>query len=327
MRHRLIYFVLALTLAAGLAGLAAGGARAQDPTIPTRTPTPGSQPPPPNPTATDDNQPNPPPPQATATTTAPGATATATVTTAGQTTATATTTTTGGATATTTPDTRQATACDDSPYITAVGVVYIYEGPGGDYNILATLQDGDTRRIVGRAGYADWWVIMLTSTETGWVDDQDVTVSGNTGLAPVIDPPPIGGATPTRGAPWNPTPPPFPTCPATATATATATPTATPTATAVAPTAAPAATNDTGTTPAAESAQSAGSATATAASPAEVAPGTGLDPRGSESARADSPTSTTNLILPLAGLALIAGGIVMALMARNRSPKKPDEPK
>lgn len=319
MRHRLIYLILALTLVVGLAGLATRDARAQDPTIPTRTPTPGV--PPPNPTATnDDNQPNPPPPGATATTTVPGATTTATATTASL--ATSTATTAGNTTPTTTADTRQATTCDDSPFITAVGVVYVYDGPGGDYNISATLQDGDTRRIVGRAGYADWWVIMLTLTETGWVDSQDVTVSGNTGLAPVIDPPPIGGATPTRGVPWNPTPPPFPTCPATATATATST--ATPTSTASVTVPAPAATSATTvTTPAAESAAA---ATATAEPLTEVAPGTGLEPRGAESARADSPTSTMNLILPLAGLALIAGGIIMALMARNRGAKKPDEP-
>ncbi len=321
MRYRLIYLILALTLVVGLAALAARDARAQDPTIPTRTPTPGA--PPPNPTATnDDNSPDPPAPTNT---TAPGATALATVaagaTSQGTATAAAASSLTPAALATTTRDTRQADTCDDSPFITAVGVVYVYEGPGGDYNIGATLQDGETRRIVGRAGYADWWVIMLTPTETGWVDDEDVTVSGNTGLAPVIDPPTIGGATPTRGTPWNPTPPPFPTCPATATATAT--PTATPTSTATPTATVQAAISAATATPAAESAAA---TTATAAPLTDVAPGTGLDPRGSESARADSPTSSVNLILPLAGLALIAGGIVMALMARNRGAKKPDEP-
>lgn len=315
MRHQLIYLVLALTLVVGLAGLAVRGAQAQDPTIPTRTPTPGA--PPPNPTATDDNQPNPPAPTDTP---APGTTATtvATATAAGIVAGSATPAGTANS-LTTTPDTRQAGTCDDSPFATAVGVVYVYEGPGGDYNINATLQDGDTRRIVGRAGYADWWVIMLTPTETGWVDDQDVTVSGNPGLAPVVDPPPIGGATPTRGAPWNPTPPPFPTCPATATAT----PTATPTATASATTSAPATTSATAASSAAESAAA---TTAAAEPPTEVAPGTGLDSRGAESARTASPTSTMNLILPLGGLALIAGGIVIALIARNRGAKKPDEP-
>ena len=320
MRQRLTFLALVLTLVLGLAGLARG-AQAQDPTIPTRTPTPGA--PPPGPTATDDDQPTPPPPGATATTAAPGATATTAAATAtGQ--ATATTTTGSSATPTTTPDTRQADTCDDSPYITAVGVVYVYAGPGGDYNIVATLQDGDTRRIVGRAGYADWWVIMLTPTETGWVDDQDVTVSGNTGLAPVIDPPPIGAATATRGAPWNPTPPPFPTYPATATPTSTPTSTPTATATTNSTAAVPAASSDAAATPAAESAAA---TSATAQQTAETVAGTGLDPRGAESARSESPTSNVNLILPLAGLALIAGGIVMALMARNRGAKKPDEPK
>src|SRR5690606_15656316 len=45
---------------------------------------------------------------------------------------------------------------------------------------------------------------------------------------------------------------------------------------------------------------------------------TGLNSRGSETFRAASPTSATNLILPLIGLALIAGGIVLALLSRNR---------
>jgi hypothetical protein len=54
-----------------------------------------------------------------------------------------------------------------------------------------------------------------------------------------------------------------------------------------------------------------------------VATGSGVTSRGAEDSRAAAPTSPVNLILPIAGLALIGGGIILALLARN----KPGAPK
>ena len=56
----------------------------------------------------------------------------------------------------------------------------------------------------------------------------------------------------------------------------------------------------------------------TSSANAENAPDTGLTSRGSDASRTASPTNVTNLILPLLGLALIAGGIILALLSRNR---------
>jgi hypothetical protein len=75
-----------------------------------------------------------------------------------------------------------------------------------------------------------------------------------------------------------------------------------------------------------ESAATAAPATEVATS-GEATGGLGLESRGAEAARANSPTNTLNLLLPLAGVALIAGGILLALMTRIRGPKTPDEPK
>ena len=54
----------------------------------------------------------------------------------------------------------------------------------------------------------------------------------------------------------------------------------------------------------------------------DSASGPGMVSRSSGASRTASPTSVTNLILPLAGLALIAVGIVLALAARKRGAPK-----
>ncbi|WP_095042159.1 SH3 domain-containing protein [Candidatus Promineifilum breve] len=308
----------------------AGMAKAQGGTIPTRTPTPGpEQPTQVIPTATDDGPDNPPPPPATETTAPPAATSTATLPPPAASTATtqppAATLVTAGQAATT-----AATAeCDDTPIIEANRRMAVYAGPGGDFEILASLATGETRVILGRAGYADWWQIQLSPDVIAWVDDEDVTVHGNVAGVSIVDPPAINGATPTRGPAWNPTPPPFVPCGPTATVTATATSTATP---AILPTVA---TDQTGaggeaagaaaTTAPPAATSAAGSATPAATD--EAAMGSGVDSRGSEDSRAAGPTSAVNLVLPIVGLGLIGGGIILALMARNRGTKPPAAPK
>lgn len=325
--------VMSILLIGAIGTIFAGAdvARAQDGTVPTRTPTPDPNRPTAqaSPTATRDNAGNPPPPTTTQTSSSP-TTPTATGTQqAGQATATPTTPGTGAAGG----GTLQSGAslpggCDETPYVRTIARLTAYAGPGIDYEPVATLEPEEMRRITGRAADATWWQVQLNTATVGWVQDREVNEFGNTALVAVVETPLRNGATTTPGAPWNPTPLPLLTC------VPTPTPSATPTGTHTPPTSeAGSGAVDVG---AAGSEQPAGetpasSAAGTDPSPAvhegtELPPGPGVSSRGSESSRAASPTSAVNLILPIAGLALIGGGIVLALLSRNRGGKQDTPP-
>ena len=324
MFKRIVIIAVTLAvLAGGMASVRVRSAQAQDPTIPTRTPTPDpSQPTRTDPTATStdpDNPGNPPtntPVPGQTGTASPGASATPMGTTQSPGLAT-------GSAMTSTPDgiapaeVGVTGECDDAPYVEAIKNLVVYAGPGGNYARLATLEIAQTRLILGRAGFADWWQIQVSPDMIGWVDDEDVRVFGNTRLVMLVEPPTINGLTPTPGPAWNPTPPPFPTCAPTPTPSSTSATTPDPTGSAVA------------------SSDGAGGDQPTMAAPDAVVAdvtrvsntgaeanttesGLGVSSRGTEAGRAASPTSTMNLILPVAGLALIGAGIVLALMTRNR---------
>lgn len=326
MSKRNVIVVLILLIGAlGISIPGAGVVRAQDGTVPTRTPTPDpNQPTRVNPTATRDGSENPPPPAATQTaTTAPTATGTQQ---AGLSTATPTVPSSG----TVTGGTLQAGSalsggCDETPYVRAIVRLTTYAGPGADYDPVATLEPEEMRRITGRAADATWWQIQLDTATVGWVQDREVDEFGNTALVAAVDTPPRNGVTATPGVPWNPTPLPLLTCVPTPTPSATPTGTQTP----------PAVESGGG---AGETAATTGSGQSTGGTPeqsvvettgnetvqegVEMPPGPGVSSRGSESSRAASPTSSTNLILPIAGLALIGGGIILALLSRNRGGKQ-----
>jgi uncharacterized protein YgiM (DUF1202 family) len=171
-----------------------------------------------------------------------------------------------GITATNTPAGFFATAepCGEPPTIRVTGQLTVRQGPGNDYPVVITLQNGTVRPIIGRAEQAMYWRIELADGRTGWVLNQAVTVNGYTGNVPIATPPPINGNTPTpaSGPAWNPTP--NPSC-VTATPTATATATATRTPTAVTPTA------ESTTTPTGTESLSAAEAAATAERAASAA--------------------------------------------------------
>lgn len=319
----------------------------QDPTIPTRTPTPDPHKPSPGPSATAEDPGNPQPaPTGTTETGGPGAAPTATQPgavppAAGGTTTPGTGSQPGivmppvllGGTIQANPGV--AGSCSDTPYVRAVRRVIVYAGPGIDFGPIATLEQDEMRPIIGRAAFAQWWQILVDNQTVGWVNDSEVNEYGNTALVPIALPPAINGNTPTPGAPWNPTPLPLLTC------VPTPTPTVTPTTTT------PAGSNA-GNDPNVPGAPGAVAATATIEMvSADVADrsaaqtgnltvpqeeneaGSGVSSRGSETSRVASPTSAMNLILPLAGLALIGGGILLALLSRNRgqSQTKSDQPK
>lgn len=322
-----------------MVGVITPPALAFDPSFPTRTPTPssGQQP---NPTATESGTGNQPEP-----TTSPGSpgselpTQTGTSQAPGLAQATPTSTrlpVLGGAIRANPSGVGE---CSDTPYIRAIQSVVVYGGPGMNFGPVSTLLPEEMRPIFGRYGYGAWWQIEVKPGMLGWVADHTVDEFGNTALVPLVDSPAFNGATPTRGPLWNPTPLPLLTCVPTPTPTTTPTETATPevmsTGNAVGGSV-PAGDAPSGAPPAATSVEMVSAEVfATPVSPQEASAqlsnenpqGSGLNSRGSEAFRAASPTSATNLILPLVGLALIAGGIVLALLSRNRGGGKPDEPK
>lgn len=104
--------------------------------------------------------------------------------------------------------------CGLPPTARAVGRVNVREGPGLNYPYGGTLLLNEVRPIVGRADDIAWWLIELPDGSKGWVADRVVAVSGYTGLVPTVQAPPLDSATPTRGAPWRPTPNPACTPPA-----------------------------------------------------------------------------------------------------------------
>ncbi len=356
-KRNLFTILMALVMVFVLAGIPAVWAQ----TIPPRTPTPGPNQPSPQPSATPVDPGAKPSPSATessgpgpgatpdaGSTTAPGAAPT----TAAPTTAAPTTVAPGsgpGLPAATAPSSQPGTGsgvvnppgaggnvpgtgqqpgtgvagtCDETPYVKAIATVTVFAGPGTDYSVVAELGAEDMRPIIGRPFYAQWWQIQFDQETVGWVADAEVDEYGNTALVPVVDTPPINGNTPTPGAIWNPTPLPLLTC----------VPTPTPTPTTLAGEAPPSGgagtQGDAQPTPTVGmvSAEVGGSAPVIGetAGSANSPSGSGVSSRGSEASRAASPTSAMNLILPLAGLALISGGIILALTSRKQSGTKAD---
>lgn len=326
-------FVLILLGGFAVAAFRAPSTAAQDPTIPTRTPTP------------DPNAPNPPPgggggggdnnngggnnqqpPAATetpvggATTATPGPTATSGgpvnalpggVVPVGTTASGATTT---GVVALDVVE----LSCGDIPYVMALSRIAVHGGPGIDYSPLTTLERDELRPIIGRAAHAPWWQVQVAVDQVGWVADAEVKVLGSTLNVVVVDDPLLNGVQPTAGAPWNPTPQAPGECELTPTPTAT-------------PVDAKESGGEAGAVAAAvvEGSGPANTPTAepevvvdTESESAVVEEAEGnvqLEGRGVTASRAsNSVTANLGLIIPLAGLALIAAGIALVLMTRGR---------
>ncbi len=320
--------LLALGLLLAVAFFGTQPAFGQDATIPTRTPTPGSSNP--NPTATSQPQPtSPPEPQPTnppnpnpqptnepapQPTNTPISTATAVLVTN---TPVPTTEVIETATAVsgegsipeqvptpsfpTTGGFPPAASCEDYPTVTAVDEVTVYAGPGTDYAEITLLIEDEVKPLIGRAQYAEWWLIQLDADGlTGWVADEDVDEQGNTGNVPLVVVPEIDGLTPTPGILWNPTPQPACTTP-TPTATATATPEPSPT---PIQTATPVATAETDNTSDSDEQATVGDDTVIpTAEPLEV----------------DQESSSTPNFLPIVGVGLLAVAVFAAFFIRSRS--------
>lgn len=324
MNRKYLAVLLLIILALGSAGNR--GVMAQDPTIPTRTPTP-------DPAATSDDSDNP-PPEATNPSDPEPVDPTATTQGSGPQSPTVTNTpiAPGGASpgstqtpvATATSRTTQP-GCDETPYVKAIEAATVYAGPGDDYEEVAQLGPEDMRPIIGRAYDARWWRIQFDDETIGWVADIDVTEHGNTAQVNPVESPSINGNTPTPSATWNPTPLPLPNC-VPPTPTPTATPTETPVVEGDGVTGSQGgSTDDPQLTPTVGMVSAeVGENEPVVEEESDIA-GQGVSSRNSEASRAASPTNAMNLILPLAGLALISGGIILALVSRKQSGVKTDD--
>jgi uncharacterized protein YraI len=286
-------------------------------TIPTRTPTPEPTSPPPNPTKPNNDDDDDP-------------TAVPTSTTEAQATATAT----ALVTQVYTPVAEflpTAEPCSDNPTVQALNPTNVRQGPGTDYPIVDKLVYLEVRYIQGRAADSSWWLIGLDNGETGWVTDNVVAVHGYIGNVPIIPSPAINGETPTPGVPWDPTSQPI--CPVTPTTSSTATPLASTT-----PEATQTETTEnanenpqgnsepqgslTATVPVLQTATSTPQPTQTAVSPPTLMPTNQpqiIEGDSNEaSPLADSKRSTTDFILPLSGILLIAA-IIFTFIKKRRN--------
>ncbi|MFO7663657.1 MAG: SH3 domain-containing protein [Chloroflexota bacterium] len=341
MRKRVttVFVIAIILIGAGAMRMSVPMAFAQDPTIPTRTPTPDPNGPPPDnlpaptasgnegsPSATNTPEPvqdvNPPPPGGQATKTPDmsipsGATAVphsggSNVIRQGQ-------------------EIEGIDPCEEAPYIQTLRRITVHAGPSLNYPVVSTLERGELRLITGRAEFTTWWQIQLRLNLSGWVLDEEVNVFGNTALVPIIDPPLLNGIAPTRGVPWEPTPVAFVPC----------LPTATPTPT----------NDDLAAAVTAENVENEivtreANMTETAVAGAIVeddeatplpgfidsslAGGVGVADRGVTDSRGETGSDNSlNLILPLIGIGLIGAGILLALLARNRptTPSVDTQPK
>lgn len=221
-----------------------------------------------------------------------------------------------------------AESCGSPPTIQVQNSTNVRQGPGTNYSIVGQMVFLEVRFILGRAADAAWWLIQLDDGDIGWVADDIVTVQGYIGGVPIVPAPAVNGQTPAPGAPWNPTPLPFCTVTPTATATATPAPSATPD---PADAVSEASSASTETQPTAES-----SLPTTTPQPqptqTAVAPPT-LPPAGPTSQPDSSNTvqpaaaqiettasgSAADWLLPVAGLLLVAGGVVTYVTRRKNS--------
>lgn len=305
----------------------------QDGTIPTRTPTPGSGSG--GPTATSSSPTDTPPTKPPATS-QPEATATSISTATATATLAAVTFTPTSTTVSEFPY-LEAEQCGEPPTITSLVIVNVYAGPGSDYLVVETLAKDEVRPIMGRAQYAEWWLVLLDETgETGWINNKAGVVNGYTGNVPIVAAPEIDGETPTPGIPWNPTP--VSHCTVTPTATATSTETATAT---VTPTA-----TDAAATSSENSGRAASAAEETKNTETNNTDSTNTDvteakeelavnnsaQSNNRNAEAEakteaeatavplesaSTTSNTNNILPIVGLVLIVGAVFVIIFLRR----------
>jgi hypothetical protein len=87
-----------------------------------------------------------------------------------------------------------------TPQVTVTSATNCRTGPGAVYDLLDTLQPGQTAEVVGKDTPDNYWIIKMPGSGTCWLWGQYASVSGNVAGLPEIPPPP----TPTPSLPANP---------------------------------------------------------------------------------------------------------------------------
>jgi uncharacterized protein YgiM (DUF1202 family) len=83
------------------------------------------------------------------------------------------------------------TAFDTAPRVTANRNANVRRGDGTNYDLVGSLNDGDTAPIIGISSFGSgWYYIELPSGARGWVAPSVVTVLGDLRSVPRVDPPP-----------------------------------------------------------------------------------------------------------------------------------------
>ncbi len=102
----------------------------------------------------------------------------------------------------------QAGPCGVPPTFTSLDANRVFAGPDDAYQLVSLIVKTEVRPIVGRAAFANWWVIQLDGTgRAGWIADKSGIVHGYTGRVPIISAPDLNGIAPTPGGNiWVPTP-------------------------------------------------------------------------------------------------------------------------
>ena len=99
---------------------------------------------------------------------------------------------------------------EPKPMVVAGKTINVRGGPGTDYAVVGSLDNGDNVRIVAKNNAGDWWQIRLPNEVLGWVYNAIVSITGDTAGVPIAANIPAPPATPTPAAPPTPTKPPKP---------------------------------------------------------------------------------------------------------------------
>ncbi|MEZ4730914.1 MAG: SH3 domain-containing protein [Caldilineaceae bacterium] len=88
------------------------------------------------------------------------------------------------------------------PQVKAASDINVRLGPGIDYTIAGALQQNETASITGKNPVGDWWEVLLTNGQRGWVYAPLVETTGDTNAIAVAvnipTPPPTATPAPTQ---------------------------------------------------------------------------------------------------------------------------------
>src|SRR5512142_1190513 len=92
------------------------------------------------------------------------------------------------------------TSTPSVPQISVTGAANCRSGPGAAYELLLTMQPGQTAEVVGKDTAGNYWIIKMSGGRTCWLRRTDAAVSGNVDSLPEVAPP----APPTPSKPASP---------------------------------------------------------------------------------------------------------------------------